>query len=87
MLELIVVVTVLGVLAGISGLAIASLKAPRESETTRLLRTARMQAIRTGRPVSLGVPHSTRIILLLPDGRALGQGLDQLTGVLNDSTH
>lgn len=86
MLELIVVILVLGLLAGVSGLAIASLTAPRESETTRLLRTARMQAIRTGRPVSVRVPHATRVVLLLPDGRSVGQGLDPLTGVPNDST-
>lgn len=87
LLELVVVLALLGLILGVSGLAISSLKAPRESEWVREVRRARAEAIRTGKPVRavLPGPPSTafdrpRLPLFLPDGRALGAGLDLLTG-------
>ncbi|MGH7676105.1 MAG: hypothetical protein ACREMV_12615, partial [Gemmatimonadales bacterium] len=71
----------------ISGLALASLQAPRESERVRALSRARSQAIRTGPPVRAALPPDTAgtlsplpAPLFLPDGRAIGPGVDPLTG-------
>ena len=81
LIEVIVVLAILGLVLGISGLALASLKAPRESERTRALREARADAIRSGRPVrAVNVPLPTPAPLFLPDGRAIGPGVDPLTG-------
>jgi prepilin-type N-terminal cleavage/methylation domain-containing protein len=74
LLELLVVLTLLGVVLGVAGLAIGSLQAPRESEETIALRRARAEAIHSG---SLRTAHGVRF---LPDGRAIGPAIDALTG-------
>ena len=61
LLEVIVVLAVMGLALGMSGLALASLKAPRESERIRELRQARAEAIRTGRPVHTGNNHARTV--------------------------
>ena len=78
MVELLVVLLLLGLLFTISGLALASIGAPRGSARTRALDSARAQAIRIGVPVAIAVSGAR--VLFLPDGRALGPGLDPLTG-------
>ena len=110
LVELLVVLTILGLIVGISGLALASLRAPREAALVHALREARTLAIRTGRPVKVALDsltagvsdrrftrpplHSTAVpsdrrftrppvhstALFLPDGRAIGPGVDPLTG-------
>jgi len=87
LLEMLVVLTILGLIFAVSGLAFTSLRAPRESEWVRELRRAREEAIRTGKPVHAKEPlppstaHSRLLPpLFLPDGRALGSGVDPLTG-------
>ena len=79
LVEMLVVLAILGLTTGIAGLALASLKEPRESARVRDLRAARDSAIRTGTPVSL-TAGVTGHVLFLPDGRALGPGVDPLTG-------
>lgn len=74
LLELLVVLAVLGVMLGVSGLALGALKAPRESGLVLELRSARTQAIRTGAPLT------THHVRFLADGRAIGPGVDPLTG-------
>ena len=87
LVEVIVVLALIGLVVGIGGLALASLKVPRESESVRAMRDARTKAIRTGDPVSLTFPildtglNKRTTHLFLPDGRAIGPGLDPLTGV------
>jgi len=86
MVEVIVVIAIIGLVIGMSGLAIASLKAPREAEWIRVLRQARAEAIRTGRAVRAAdnrIPSTTH--LFFPDGRAVGPGVDPLTGAPRDS--
>lgn len=82
LLEVLVVLVVLGLVLGVSGLAFASLRRPREAELTRELRRARSEAIRTGRPTATVIKHAPRPthVLFLPDGRAIGPGVDPLTG-------
>ena len=74
LVELLVVLTVLGVLFGVSGLALASLAVPRDTESVRAMRRARAAAIRS---VERRTSHG---VLFLPDGRAIGPNVDPLTG-------
>ena len=86
-MELIVVVAILGLVFGVSGLAFTALRAPRESAWIVALRRARDQAIVTGVPVRATSPLPPSAAfdrplppLFLPDGRAIGPGADPLTG-------
>ncbi len=94
LVELLVVIVILGVVFSTTGLALTSLRAPRASAWVRELHRAREEAIRTGRQVrakqplppatALGRPRPP---LFLPDGRALGPGVDPLTGAPLDAAH
>ncbi|MGH7527116.1 MAG: prepilin-type N-terminal cleavage/methylation domain-containing protein [Gemmatimonadales bacterium] len=79
LIEMMVALLVLGLLAGVSAAAVGSLRPPRlegwKSEAIR----ARQSAIQNGRPVMVSTDSGHRA-LLLPDGRAVGAGLDPLTG-------
>ncbi len=88
LVELMVALAILGLTLGVTGLALASLKAPRESAWIREMRRARTEAIRKGIPVHVRDPRSplTAHALFLPDGRALGSGVDPLTGAAVDSS-
>jgi prepilin-type N-terminal cleavage/methylation domain-containing protein len=87
LVELIVVLAILGLISGVSGLALASLKAPRESEVVRQLRRSREKAILGGKPIHTVMNDASRTtrVLFFPDGRAFGPGVDPLTGALRDS--
>jgi prepilin-type N-terminal cleavage/methylation domain-containing protein len=93
LVELLVVLTVLGLILGISGLALASLRAPREAALVRVLREARTEAIRSGKPVRVvfdtlsAQPPNRLTAVFLPDGRAIGPGLDPLIGAPNNVGH
>jgi prepilin-type N-terminal cleavage/methylation domain-containing protein len=91
-LEVVVALVLFALILGVSGLALASLREPTSAAITRQLTDARAEAIRTGRPVSVAValpdtaenhaPRTTHL-LFLPDGRAVGEGVDALTGAPN----
>ncbi len=74
LLELLVVLTLLGLVLGVTGLAIGSLQTPRESERIRALKRARAEAITSG------ALRTADGVLFLPDGRAIGPNVDPLTG-------
>jgi prepilin-type N-terminal cleavage/methylation domain-containing protein len=78
LLELLVVLVLLGLLLGMSGVAVTSLAAPRASAPVRQMEMARAAAIRSGLPVAVTVDSA--VVRFLPDGRALGPGVDPLTG-------
>jgi Tfp pilus assembly protein FimT len=81
LVELIVVVAILGLVFGVSGLAFMSLRTPRGSEWARALSQARSEAIRRGQPIRAVTPSTQHLApLFLPDGRAIGVGADPLTG-------
>lgn len=83
LVELIVVIAIIGMMAAISGVAVAGLRLPRESEAVAALRRARAQAIVTQtavRAASNPAFRTPRQVLFLPDGRAIGPGADPLTG-------
>ena len=85
-MELIVVVAIIGLVFGVSGLALSSLNALRESADTAALRYVRTEAIRTGQPVRAVMTGSQHLApLFLPDGRAIGPGADLLTGAPLDA--
>ena len=73
-IELIVVLAMLGLILGESGLAWSSLRTSKQSEETVALRGARAVVIHSG---ARGTSHG---VLFLPDGRAIGPGVDPLTG-------
>ena len=80
-MELMVLVAIMGLVFGVSGLAFSSLRASRESVWTTALRHARTEAIRNGQPVRAVTTSTERLApLFLPDGRAIGPGADPLTG-------
>lgn len=74
LLELLVVLTVLALVLCVSGLAMAALQAPREAAPIIELRLARMEAIHSG------TARNWQHIRFLPDGRAIGSGVDPLIG-------
>jgi prepilin-type N-terminal cleavage/methylation domain-containing protein len=75
LVELLVVLTILGVVLGVTGLALGSLQAPRESQEIIDLHEARTTAIRSG------IPRSVHGVRFLPDGRAIGPAVDPLSGI------
>ena len=79
LVELIVVLAVLGVIAAVSTLAVSSLRRPAAATSTEVLRRARTTAIRQGRAVTISGQNGTTI-RFLPDGRAIGAGVDPWTG-------
>ncbi|HET7024570.1 MAG TPA: prepilin-type N-terminal cleavage/methylation domain-containing protein [Gemmatimonadales bacterium] len=87
LIELIVALAVLGIILGVSAAAIGSLdRKPSSTEVVAIAR-GRERALRTGVPVSIDLPDSNpnvgpRSVLLLPDGRVIGAGYDQLTGAV-----
>ena len=82
LIEMVVVIAILGITLGVSGLALASLAVPREAWRVRQARQARAEAITTGLPMRLpsDSPTIRPSVLFLPDGRAIGPGVDPLTG-------
>lgn len=89
MLEVVVALVLFALILGVSGLALASLREPTGAEKLREFEQARIEAIRTGRPVSVAVSlkdtgelnaQRTTHFSFLPDGRVVGGGIDMLTG-------
>ena len=87
LVELLIVIAILGLILGVTGLAFMSLRQPRESEWIRQARAARARAIREGTPspFSTARPPVRPSVLFLPDGRAIGPGADPLTGAPLDA--
>ena len=84
LVELVVALALLGLILGMSGIAVVTLRLPSNADAARNLRRARAEAIRIGRPVRIpGSLPDTGHGLFLPDGRALGPGVDPLTGAVN----
>ena len=92
LMEVLVVIAIFGLIFGVSSLAFSSLRRSRESAWVAVLQRARAEAIQTGRPVRTVVPADTvrygsplPAPLFLPDGRAVGNGADPLTGTPLDA--
>ncbi len=76
LVEIVVSLAVLAIICGVATLAIASLKRKDGPSVNQMIQQAKMDAVRTGRPVplfidTLGAPHPVSM-LALPDGRVVG---------------
>jgi hypothetical protein len=85
LVELVVALLVLGLGSGIAALALGGLRPPPPDPWREAVGRARSAALREGRAVPVH-GDSGRSALLLPDGRALGPGLDPLTGEVRSAT-
>lgn len=87
LVELLVVLLLLSVLAGVSALAAGRAwgRASEASSYARRLDSARAVAIRSGLPVRLD-RDSGGPLRFLPDGRAVGPDVNPLTGGSDDAT-
>jgi prepilin-type N-terminal cleavage/methylation domain-containing protein len=90
LIELLVVLLLLGIMTGVSGLALHALRAPERSRWAAVAAHARRAAIVTGHPVvardSTDSTTTEHAALFLPDGRAIGWGVDPLTGEVTNET-
>lgn len=86
LVELLVVLVVLGIVVGLSAMAGGGVRAGHrpDAEPSARIRAARAKAIRTGLSVSVAI-DSGHVVLLLPDGRAIGADVDPLTGEPRDA--
>jgi prepilin-type N-terminal cleavage/methylation domain-containing protein len=86
LVELMVVLVVLGIMAGVAGLAVRSLNdTDPAGQRAAAIADARRRALDTRRPVplTLGAGDTLRRLIALPDGSVRGDtalGLDPLTG-------
>lgn len=74
LIEVVVSLAVLALILGVTVVGLASLRQPAASRTARQITAARDSAVRSGMVVV--APQ----ILFLPDGRAIGPGVEPLTG-------
>ena len=86
LIEMMVVLVILGAMTGVAAATLGSLRPPTMQGWKSDVLRARDSAIRSGRPVVLHTDSGYRA-LLLPDGRAVGGGLDHLTGEVTDASH
>ncbi len=81
LIEILVVLAILGILAGVSSMAFAAPGGAEAPSRAQILRDAREEAIRTRSPVMIRTDTATgSSILFLPDGRAIGEEVSPLTG-------
>jgi prepilin-type N-terminal cleavage/methylation domain-containing protein len=88
LVELIVTLALLGLLSGLAAAMLGGLRRSepdtRARELARELAQARARAVRTGARVRLDDASGTSV-LFLPDGRAVGDGVDPVTGRPSDA--
>ncbi|HEX9249359.1 MAG TPA: type II secretion system protein [Gemmatimonadaceae bacterium] len=75
LIEMLVVLALLGIMVGVSTLALA--RRPPPSPALTEVQQARIGAIKSGEP------RAAHGVLFLPDGRAIGPGVDPLTGAVS----
>src|SRR6266513_1724563 len=81
LVELLVVISIIGMIFSMTGLALLSLRTSRASTWRGELRAARARALRTGRhaPSPAHALLTRPPVLILPAGRTAGAGVDTLT--------
>jgi len=88
-MELLAVLLILGLLVGMSGVALGALQSPRVATSVRALAAARTEAIRTGNAALVRVDSVA--VSFLPDGSSSGGTIvdgvvvvvDPLTGAVH----
>ncbi len=78
LVELLVVLVILGLVSGVSLLAIPALRPSPEGAQIEEIHRARAEAIRVGQEITMTIDSSP--VRFLPDGRVLGGPIDPLTG-------
>ncbi len=88
LVELLVVLVIIGVLATTTGLAFSNARLDSKPSKQASLNALRARAILDECPVQLrhGDPTLQTAVLVLPDGRVIGDGIDPLTGQVIDAT-
>ena len=88
LVEMLVVLVILGVLATTAGLAFSNARIESKPGKQASLNALRTRAILDEHPVQLryGDPTLETAMLVLPDGRVIGHGVDPLTGQVTDAT-
>jgi prepilin-type N-terminal cleavage/methylation domain-containing protein len=87
LVELIVVMALMGLIATVSVVALGSLRRPTQPPWLEEHQDARRAALRNGMTVSAVRENAAKLqpaILFLPDGRALGRGVDRWTGRITE---
>jgi len=79
LIELLVALTLFGLLGTLGALALGGLRGRAPSPLVVGLSRARASAIRAGVPVAVRFSGDT-VVRFLPDGRAIGPAADPLTG-------
>jgi len=92
LIEMTVVLLLLALIAGVSVAALWSLRAPPDSSGVGPLLVGRTRALVTGVPVRIARRGSDRDsspaqVLFLPDGRAVGNGVDPIVGMVVRHAH
>lgn len=83
LLEVVVGIVIVGTLTTVAVLGTRALdRRPTDQAWPRSLWRARAESLRTGRPVTVvaDTDSAAVTVVFLPDGRAIGPGLDPLTG-------
>ena len=78
LLELLVVLALLALLLSMGALAVTAVRPMEAGPVAARVDSARREAIRSGTAVALRLDSA--VVRFLPDGRAIGPGVDPLTG-------
>ena len=80
LIELAVVLTILAITAGIVSVGVVSVTGNGKDRGVEAIDALRSKAIRQGRPFTWEDTVGKRVVRFLPDGRAIGIGVDAITG-------
>jgi Tfp pilus assembly protein FimT len=85
LVELLVVLVVMAVIVSVSAFAVGAPAAAGAGGDVARLAETRARAIRSGAPISAARDSGAAPVLFLPDGQAVGAGVDRLTGEPSDA--
>ncbi len=85
LIEMLIVLAILGIAAGVAGLGFRSAMPAAVNDTTASIALARRDAIRSGKSITIFVEHAGRVLSATahPDGRVVADsalGVDCLSG-------
>ena len=87
LVELMVVLTIIGIVLGVTAAGFAGLREPAVASARQRLEKGRWIAIRSEAPNIVTGRDSAGVVLFLPDGQAIGPGVDPLTGEVLDEAY
>lgn len=85
LVEILIVILIVGLTAGLATLAMTALRPPAEDDLSNRVRATRARAIREGRSITVVIDATSAeappaLMRFRPDGSVLGAGLDPWTG-------